>query len=201
MTAQAPIPADEAPAPYDLTLTLAGIRKHGPCEVGWRKLLAHLGKTRADDEPLTIATVYASNGFDDALWCLRALPDDRLSRHFHAWCAEQVLPIFEAERPDDARIRNQIAMLRNDVATREERAAARAAAWAAAWAAVRAAASDAAWDAARDAVRAAADAARAAERAWQLDHLLAMLGPTADLAAAELDDARAALAAAEEGEA
>ena len=162
-------PADEAPAPYDLTLTLAGIRKHGPCEGGWRKLLAHLGKTRADDDPLTIVTVYASNGFDDALWCLRAMPDDRLSRHFQAWCAEQVLPIFEAERPDDARVRYQIAMLRNDVATREERAAARAAAsaaawaaardaaraaaWAAAWAAARDAAMDAAWDAAWDAAR------------------------------------------------
>ena len=170
MTAQAPIPADEAPAPYDLTLTLAGIRKHGPCEVGWRKLLAHLGKTRADDEPLTIATVYASNGFDDALWCLRALPDDRLSRHFHAWCAEQVLPIFEAERPDDARIRNQIAMLRNDVATREERDAAWDAARDAAWAAASDAASDAAsaaWDAA-SAAREAAPAARKAAReaAW-----------------------------------
>ena len=161
MTAQAPIPADEAPAPYDLTLTLAGIRKHGPCEVGWRKLLAHLGKTRADDEPLTIATVYASNGFDDALWCLRALPDDRLSRHFHAWCAEQVLPIFEAERPDDARIRNQIAMLRNDVATREERDAA----WDAAWDAARDAAWAAASDAASDAASAAWDAASAAREA------------------------------------
>ena len=154
-------PADEAPAPYDLTLTLAGIRKHGPCEVGWRKLLAHLGKTRADDEPLTIATVYASNGFDDALWCLRALPDDRLSRHFHAWCAEQVLPIFEAERPDDARIRNQIAMLRNDVATREERDAA----WDAAWDAARDAAWAAASDAASDAASAAWDAASAAREA------------------------------------
>ena len=152
-------PADEAPAPYDLTL--AGIRKHGPCEVGWRKLLAHLGKTRADDEPLTIATVYASNGFDDALWCLRALPDDRLSRHFHAWCAEQVLPIFEAERPDDARIRNQIAMLRNDVATREERDAA----WDAAWDAARDAAWAAASDAASDAASAAWDAASAAREA------------------------------------
>ena len=59
------------------------------------------------------------------------------------------------------------------------------AAWAAAWAAVRAAASDAAWAAARAAARDAAWAARAAERAWQLDHLLAMLGPTARLDWAE----------------
>ena len=191
MTAQAPIPADEAPAPYDLTLTLAGIRKHGPCEVGWRKLLAHLGKTRADDEPLTIATVYASNGFDDALWCLRALPDDRLSRHFHAWCAEQVLPIFEAERPDDARIRNQIAMLRNDVATREERDAAwdaaRDAAWDAASDAARDAAWAAAWDAARDAAWAAASdaASDAASAAWDAASAAREAAPAARKAARE----------------
>ena len=146
---------DEAPAPYDQTLTLAGIRKHGPCEDGWRKLLARLGKTQADDEPLTIATVYASNGFDDALWCLRAVPDDRLSRHFQAWCAEQMLEIFEPERPDDARVHEHIAMLRNDVATPEERAAA----WDAAAMAV-------ARDAARDAAMRAAARAVAWDAAW-----------------------------------
>lgn len=30
-----------------ITITLNQIRKHGPCEDGWRKLLKHLGKTRA----------------------------------------------------------------------------------------------------------------------------------------------------------
>ena len=126
---------------YDQTLTLNMIRAHSPCEDGWSKLLKGLGKTRADDDPLTISRVYEINGFDDALWCLCALPNDRLSRHFQAWCAEQVLPIFEREHPKDMRVRDQIAMLRNDAASDEDRDAARAAAWAAAW--------DAAWDAAR----------------------------------------------------
>ena len=31
--------------------TLNKIREHSPCESGWRKLLAHLGKTKSDDEP------------------------------------------------------------------------------------------------------------------------------------------------------
>lgn len=153
---------------YEQTLTLNLIRKHGPCEVGWRKLLAGLGKTKADDEPLTIAEIYRINGFDDALWCLRALPDDRLSRHVQAWCAERVLHIFEAERPGDMRVRAQIAMLWNDDAESSERAAAKAAAWAAtadaesdaarrdaaklaAWAAAWAAASSAESDAASSA--------------------------------------------------
>jgi hypothetical protein len=173
--------------PYASSTTLAAIRAASPCEDGWRKLLGALGKTSADDEPLDLLTVLDSNGLDDALWVLSyAMPDDRLARHFQAWCADQVLHLFEAECPDDTRVRDQIAMLRNDEADDAARAAAwaaaraaawgrrtgrrRAAAWAAARDAARAAARDAAWDAARaaarDAARAAAwDAARAAEAA------------------------------------
>lgn len=135
---------------YHSTTTMNAIRKASPCEEGWIKLLKHLGKTKADDEPLDLLTVLDSNGLDDALWVLsHAMPDDRLARHFQAWCTEQVLPIFEAERPNDRRVRDQIAMLRNDDATDEDRDAARDAAWAAAQAAARAAAWDAAWAAAR----------------------------------------------------
>ena len=137
---------------YASTTTLNRIREALPCREGWEKLLAHLGKTKADDEPLQLLTVLDSNGLDDALWVLSyAMPDDRLARHFQAWCAEQVLHIFEAERPTDTRVRDQIAMLRNDDATTAARAAARAAAGDAARAAARAAAwavADAAWEAA-----------------------------------------------------
>ena len=152
---------------YASTTTLAAIRAASPCEVGWRKLLGALGKTSADDEPLDLLTVLDSNGLDDALWVLSyAMPDDRLARHFQAWCAEQVLHLFEAERPDDARVRDQIAMLRNDEADDAARAAAGEAAWAAAWAAARAAAGEAAWDAAWAAAgEAAGEAAGAAARA------------------------------------
>lgn len=54
--------------------TLNRIREHSPCEEGWAKLLRHLGKTQADDEPFPFVTVLDSNGLDDALWCLRAEP-------------------------------------------------------------------------------------------------------------------------------
>ena len=155
---------------YNSTTTLARIREASPCEDGWTMLLKHLGKVRQDDEPLDLLTVLDSNGLDDALWVLSyAMPDDRLARHFQAWCAEQVLHLFEAEYPDDTRVRDQIAMLRNDDATDSQRAAARAAAWAAAsdaaWAAARAAASAAARAAASDAAWAAAMAA-AWDAAW-----------------------------------
>ena len=37
-----------------ITTTLNAIRKYSPCTDGWKKLLAHLGKTEADDEPLPL---------------------------------------------------------------------------------------------------------------------------------------------------
>jgi hypothetical protein len=57
-------------------LTLNSIRQHGPCKDGWEKLLSHLGKTQADDEPLPLLTVLNSNGLQDTLWCFRALSSE-----------------------------------------------------------------------------------------------------------------------------
>ncbi len=161
---------------YASTTTLNLIRAAKPCEDGWRKLLSGLGKTQADDEPLPLLRVLDICGLDDALWVLSyAMPDDRLARHFQASCAERVLHLFEAERPGDLRVREQIAMLKDDTATKAERKATRdaalvawVAAWDAAWAArtaARTAARDAAWDAAwaaRDAAWYAASAAASA---------------------------------------
>jgi len=169
-----------------MTLTLNLIRAQSPCPEGWTNLLAHLGKTKADDEPLDLLTVLDSNGLDDALWVLdRTNCNPRLARHFGAWCAEQVLPIFERERPDDMRPRQAIAVARDDNATEQDRAAAQDAAWVAA----RAAAWAAAWVAARDAAGAAA---RAAARAAVGD----AVGDAAG--AAEWDAARAAVGDAQE---
>lgn len=64
-----------------LSTTLNKIRAHKPCGIGrnddhgFRKLLNHLGKTTADDEPLSLETILESNGLDDTLWCLRAVDD------------------------------------------------------------------------------------------------------------------------------
>ena len=163
----------------ECTTTLARIRAASPCEDGWRKLLAHLGKTAADDEPLPLLTVLDSNGLDDALWVLTyAMPTDRLARHFAAWCADQALPNFEAALPGDMRVRNAIAVAQDDGATPEQRRAAASAASAAesaasaAWSAASAAesAASAAWSAARSAAWSAAriaawSAARSAESA------------------------------------
>jgi hypothetical protein len=150
---------------------LNAIRAHDPCAEGWSKLLRHLGKTEADDEPLSLKTILDSNGFDDALWCLRAVPNcDREARLYAVWCARQVqrlmtdprsivaLDVAERHANGDA----------TDAELAEARTAAEAA-WAAAGAAAEAAWA-AAWAAARDAAEAAAGAAAwAAARAAARD--------------------------------
>lgn len=148
------------------TTTLNAIRAHDPCANGWKTLLAHLGKTKADDEPLHLLTILDSNGIDDALWCLRAMPEhDRRWRLYAVWCARQVQHLMTDPRG--------IAAL--DAAGRHARGDATDAELAAAGAAAGAAARDAAWDAARDAgaafLAAASDArdaalAAASDAAW-----------------------------------
>lgn len=74
-----------------ITTTLNHIRAHSPCALGWAKLLKHLGKMTADDEPLPYSVIVASNGLDDALWCCRAEPQhSREWRLFAVWCARRV---------------------------------------------------------------------------------------------------------------
>lgn len=141
--------------------TLNKIREHSPCREGWEKLLTSLGKTKADDEPLSFKTILDSNGLDDAIWALRSIDAPEV-RIFAVRCVRQIQHLLTDER--------SLAAL--DVAeaytvgqaTEEElsaaRAAAREAARDAAWDAARAAA----WAAARAAAREARDAAR--DAAW-----------------------------------
>ena len=110
--------------------TLNAIREHLPCADGWQKLLEHLGKTKADDEPLLVSTIHASNGLDDSLWALRAVDGvDREKRLFAVWCARQAQPLMNDSRSIAAL--DTAERFANDEASAEELAAA--------------------WDAARDA--------------------------------------------------
>lgn len=171
------------------TTTLNAIRAASPCHEGWTRLLKHLGKTSADDKPLPLLTVLDSNGLDDTLWVLDNTKCDlRLARHFGAWCAEQVLPLFEVVYPNDTRPRQAIAVARDDNATDEDRVAARdaaGAAWAAAWDA-----RETAWAAAGDAREAAW--AAAAKAAWAAARAAAAKAAREAARAAAGDAARAA---------
>jgi hypothetical protein len=172
----------------NFTTTLNEIRKHYPPDGGWTKLLKTLGKTKYNDEPISLLTIIDSNGLDYSLWCSRAFQGhDRDFRLFAVWCARQVNHLMHDDRSIKALdVAEQFANgLVDDAAWAAARAAARdaardaagyaawAAAWDAAWAASGAAAGYAAWAAAGAASGAAAgyaawDAARAAagDAAW-----------------------------------
>lgn len=170
-----------------MNTTLNKIRAQSPCANGWTKLLKNLGKTQADDAPLTILTILNSNGLDHAIWCLRAVDGyEKEIRLYAVWCARQVQHLIKtpcaiaaldvAERHAYGKATDED-LAAVHAAARAARDAARTAAWAAAqdaaqaaeWAAW-AAAQDAAWAAAWDAARAAGkdagkDAGNAAARA------------------------------------
>ena len=115
-----------------LTTTLNNIRACNPCEDGWVKLLKHLGKTQADDEPLPYETILDSNGLDDALWCCRCEPKyDREWRLFAVWCARQVQHLMTDQRSIDAL--DVAERYANGKATDKELKKAGVAAWEAAW--------------------------------------------------------------------
>ncbi len=143
--------------------TLNKIREKSPCQPGWVNLLKHLGKTTADDEPLSILTILEANGLDDAIFCLRAVKGhDKEIRLYAVWCARQVQYLMTDLRSLAAL--DVAEAYANGMATDDELKPA----WAAAWDAARDAAQAAAWAAALAARDAARDAARAAalDAAW-----------------------------------
>lgn len=161
--------------------TLNAIRAHSPCKESWEKLLAGLGKKKADDEPLPFATIVEICGIEDALWATSAAPEhEKEWRLFAVWCARKA-----SKHSDDWRVVHAVQIVEryaHGMASKEQLDAASDAASDAARAAWGDAASDAAgaaaWAAASDAARAAAwaaaraaawDAARAAQKAKFLE--------------------------------
>lgn len=172
--------------------TLNRIREHKPCQDDWEKLLNHLGKTQADDEPLPYSVIVESNGLDDALWCCRAEPQYAKEwRLFAVWCARQVQYLMIDKRSLDAiDVAEKFA---NGLATEVELTSVQKAAWAAtedvaeeavwefAWTAAEVTAEDAtgdvAWDTARAAARVATGVAvRDAIKALQTKKFLEIVG-------------------------
>lgn len=140
--------------------TLNKIREHSPCCEGWEKLLTSLGKTKADDEPLSFKSILDSNGLDDAIWALRSIdaPEVRL---FAVRCVRQIQHLLTDERSLHALDVSEAYAVGE--ATKDELSAAGYAAEAAARDAARDAAEAAAGYAARYAAEAAAEAAARAE--------------------------------------
>ena len=147
-----------------MLITVDFVMGHDPCGRYTRKRVAKLlgpGKTLL--ECLRSKEVTA----EDRIWLAtrEGACSERVQRLFACWCAEQVLPLFEAEHPDDDRPRMAIQVAvayAEGEATKDAMASASDAARAAAsagWSAASAAASAAAWSAAWSAASAAASAA------------------------------------------
>ena len=145
--------------------TLNQIRSHKPCREGWEKLLRHLVKTAADDEPLEIATVLDSNGLDDALWCLRAVEGrDREIRLYAVWAARRVQYLMTDPRSISALdVAERFARGKSGGAELRKAAEAAWAAAAASSAEAARAAEAAAWETRTAAYISSRDAARAAQ--------------------------------------
>ena len=158
--------------------TLNKIREYSPCADGWEQLLSYLGKTKADDEEISVLTILDSNGLDDAMWCLRAVEGrDKEIRLFAVWCARQVQHLLKDQRSLDAldvaeryangestEVELVAAAAREAANAAEATADAAVDVWAAMWAAW--AAAYAARDAAYAAMWAAAYAVDAARSDW-----------------------------------
>jgi len=128
-------------------------------------LLSSLGKTKADDEPLTILEILKRNGLSVAIWCLRAVKGhDKEIRLFAVWCAQQTQHLMtdprtnvreSAEAAARAALRDAAWAAAEDASLAAARAASYAAAWATPWDAAFASAEAAAQEDARDAARSA----------------------------------------------
>ncbi|MES2320148.1 MAG: hypothetical protein V4631_21945, partial [Pseudomonadota bacterium] len=173
-----------------LTTTFNLLRSKGACTEGYRKLAKHLGGVEeyGAEKEINLLTILDSNGFDDAVWCLKATVQDAdvVKRLIACDFAESVLHIFEAKRPGDDRPRKAIEAARGfaagTVSIEDMRKARAAAAAAAAAAYAYAYAADA--DAAAAAAYAAADADAAAAAAYAAAYAAAAADADAAAAAA-----------------
>lgn len=170
-------------------ITLKKIRAHSPCRDGWHALMHYLGKTKADDEPLSLKTILDANGLDDALWCLSTIKGhDREIRLYAVWCARQMQYLMIDPRSISAL--NVAERYARGKASAEELSAASAGAWEAAReAAARVTAREA------EAGATARATARAARAAWDADKAAASATASTALEAAREAAAQARWAA------
>lgn len=167
--------------------TLIEIRAYHPCVEGWETLLRFLGKTKPDDEPLSLKTILKSNGLDDAVWCLRAVDGyDREKTLFAIKCVRRVQHLLKDQRSVNAL--DVAEAYANGLVSAEELRKAREEAWVAMWAASGAErmAGEAVWAAAKG-ISWASEGARIAAR-------MDALASAAEEAAALAADATAGVA-------
>lgn len=103
------------------------------------RLLSYLGKTEADDDPLSLLTILEINGLDDAISALVAVDDPacaRDARIFGARCVRQVQHLLTDQRSLDVAESHAVGEATDeelDAARRVALAAVRFVAWYAVW--------------------------------------------------------------------
>jgi hypothetical protein len=160
--------------------TLNAIQARSLCHDSWKNLLAHLGKTKGDDEPLDLLVVLNVIGLDQALLCLQTIQGHdaairKLACDFalsvaHLWSMPDITRQY-LETQDEI-IKAAALDAGAEATARYTRDSALDAAWAAeaaaeaaagytwdAWVAIGYAAETAAWSAAEAAAKAAAETA------------------------------------------
>ena len=86
-----------------MKITLKTLTAIGKYSGNWDKLMAHLGKSETDDQPLSIAVIIDSNGLEIALECLQDVKGfDREIRLYAVWCARQVQHLLRYKPSLDA---------------------------------------------------------------------------------------------------
>ena len=120
-------------ATCSFTVTLAALRKAGACLGGYNKVvraLQGLPFTSEDSKrnsyirfkhegPISLLSILDSNGFDDALWALRCVPEvDRDARLYAVACARQVQSLMTDPRSLEAL--KVVERFANGEATQEE---------------------------------------------------------------------------------
>ena len=86
-----------------MNTTLNKIKQRALGSDNWKKFLAPLNKTEADDEPLSLLTILESNGLDDAIWCLRTVEGhDKEIRLFAVDIAERYANTASVDASVDA---------------------------------------------------------------------------------------------------
>jgi hypothetical protein len=85
------------------------LQDHGACQERYDVLMAALGEEAADEDVIPLRRILETNGPQDTLWALRAVPEhqqaerDYLSRTLACEYAERVLPLFAEKYPEDGR--------------------------------------------------------------------------------------------------
>jgi hypothetical protein len=83
--------------------TLNQISKRAISDDGLEKILLTLDKTEPDDEPLPLVDILDSNGFDDAVWCLRTVEGlEKEIRLLAVACAREVQHLMKDPRSVEA---------------------------------------------------------------------------------------------------